>query len=653
MSDRRAAVALTRTTWCAVWAVCAFIASAVAYATDAQGVWFLGGLAVALFLAILDLNMGLASVTSGWYVAWRAGMVAAWSIWCAAATAWAPWDTTIGIIGAVLAAAMVMLTPAVAGRADDAFTMTIGWSGREGEWRDRIRRITKLEVDTLDVTTWDTKMGYTIDGEFPEGGATWEDLAARTSRFASDLKLPDGCAVEIGMGAHQGAFRIDYSTKNAFAVSDDVDKDLTPMPDPQPGSIEDACPCGYLADGATATITDLRQESILLGGANGSGKSNAMRVICCWHVTRYDQVTYVIDLSAGRLGRPFINPYLKGKVKRPAIDGLADTPERAEALLTWLIDVIEDRPITYQALMDDADDDKLPVSADVPAIRLVIDEPKKIWANPRLAPLAAKVVESQETGRAMALRCDYTALGGTVNALPADLKKQVRHRISLRCSDTAEVAYILDWIAARVLNIRALARRGMAYIGAFEGPIPRLMRFWRVKPSGVEKVAIAAADIRPDIDEAAKRLPSYAAVADRWDWQRRPSTPAPEPVKEPAMATAATPPVPDPHQEFQAAQTQLGDVYERLKARRIELEAAQAGGGVAVATRPDITTAVAQYLTEHGETGTADLVDHLKTIGHPQTDNRLRELISGLADAGKITRSRHGFYEAFTPKEHL
>lgn len=644
MATRRAADALTRTTWCTVWSLVAFTVSTVSYTTGAQGVWFLGGLAAALFLAILDLNMGLAATTGGGYVVWRAGLVAAWSIWCATATAWAPWDTTIGIIGLVLAAATIMLTPAIANLSGTAIPMTIGLGGRAGEWHDRIERLCKISVESVHVESWDSKMGYTVSGEFGEGGATWEDLASRSHRFASDLRLPDGCAVEIGMGDHQGAFAMRVSTKNAFAVSDDETEDFKEMPDPEPGSIEDPCPVGFVADASTVTVTDLRQESILVGGANRSGKSTAMEVITCWHVTRYDEVTYVIDVTGGRLGRPFIQPYLDGAADRPAIDGLADTPERAEALLTWLLDVIDTRPVTYRQAMIDADDNKLPVSAQIPAIRLIIDEPKKIWANPRLAPLAAKLVEAQETGGAMAVRPDYTALGGTLSSLPGDLKKQVRHRIALRCSDVAEIAYLLDWVAARVLNIRALSRRGMAYIGAFEGPAPRLMRFWRVKQSGIRRIAIKAAAIRPDIDAAAKALPSYAAVADRWNWQHQeptvdtPATPADNPRKAEGLDGALA--------EFQAAQADVADVMARLKARSVEREAAQAGGGVAVATRPDITTDIRTYLAEHGETETRDLVAHLVDRGHPQADNRLREIISGLADAGTITRVRHGIYRA-------
>lgn len=648
MSHDRRAAALTRTTWCAVWAAIAWITAAAAHLTDTPGYWFLAGLPFALVLAVVDVHMGLASDTRGAYVTWRAVFVAAWSVWTATGTGYTPWDSTVAICWLVLLVASIAVIPWVATKPADGENL-IGqvWGGKRAEWRDRIKRIAKLDVETLDVTRWDSRLGFTVAGEFGAGGANWEDLAAKTSRFASDLRLPDGCAVEIGMGPHQAAFTINYATKNAFTVTDDEETDGEPMPDPTPGSIHDACPIGQLADGSTAQISDLRQESIALGGAIGSGKSNAMRVIGCWHVTRRDQVTYVIDLSAGRLGRPFMKPYLEGKVDRPAIDGLADTPERAEALLTWLLDVVDDRPITYGHLMDDADDDKLPVSAQVPAIRLIVDEPKKIWGNPRLGHLALKLTEGTETGRAMAMRPDYTALGGTVDALPGNLKRQVRVRIALRCADAAEIGYFLDWVAARMLNLRALARRGMAYIGALNGPTPRLMRFWRVKPSKIEQVAIAAAAIRPDIDEAAKRLPSYQAVADRWEWQRRPQAPAPTPKETPVATVPATPqPDPDPVAELQASVAGLGDVHAKLKARRLELEAQQAGTAVAVATRPDIAADVHTYLAGRGDTSTDDLVKHLQAAGHPQADNRLREIISGLAAAGTITRVKHGVYRA-------
>lgn len=629
-----------------------FAVASVGYITGLPGYWFLA----LLLIGVLSAPVGISTGRPGRYIVWRSTWVAATGVWLACAVTWSPWVLATAVTWLASAITVVMVTPVMATHTETAGMLQRAFTGPGVEWRDRIKRVARIDVPPPDITRWENKHGYTVEGEFYQGGHTWEDLAGKAKNLASDLRLPDGCSVEVDQGGHQAAYQIHVTTRDAFGGGDyppnhpnyNPNDDFLPLPDITPGSIYDPAPLGVYANGDIATITGLRQNSVLIAGTTGGGKSGAASTLLCWHTTRRDQVTYVIDLTGGRLGRPFMQPYLDGVTDRPAIDGLADTPERAEALLTWLRDVAVTRPVVYRQAMIDADDDKIPVYAPghptypdgIPAIRLVIDEPKTIWGNPRLAKLTAGLIEQQETTRAVALRPDYTALAGTLGALPAELKRHLHIRFATQAADIGEVAYVLDWGNVKGLSMRALLKRpGMAYLkqGA---TVPRLMRWWRSKPSTIYTVATQAAGIRPNLDPAATQLPSYKAIADRWDWQRQTAvTP-----REPAMATST----PHPQDEYDNAMAQAAAV-EREKAEliaRLDAQSEQQNfDRLAASAAPEpVRAAITAYLGDHGEASTGDIISHLQANGHDLTRQTLQTKISELATDGVITKAGHGRY---------
>lgn len=627
---------------------CAVLAAtaAVGHVAGMPGYWCLALLLVGVLLAPIDISAG----RPGRYILWRSGWVAASGVWLACAVTWTPWTPWTAGTWVAATITVVMLTPVMARPTEGMSAIERALTGPRVAWRDRIKRVARIDVPLPDsVTRWENGFGYTVEGEFYEGGHTWEDLAGKVRNFGSDLRLSGGCTVEVSEGGHQAAYQIRVTVRDAFNGSPvplghadyDPADDYLAMPEPIPGSIEDPAPVGPLANGDIATVRKLRSESVLIAGATGSGKTAGMISLARWHVTRIDQVLFMVDLTGGRLGASFIEPYLEGKSDRPAIEGLADTPERVAALLTWLRDVANSRPVVYRDAIRAANDDKIPVSPQIPAIRILIDEPKTIWGDPRLAKLASEIIRLQETTRAAAIRFDYTALAGTLGSLPADLKKQISLRFATRAADLAEVAYVLDWGNVKGLSMRALSEReGMAYMRTGAGT-PQLLRFWRSRPTDVWDTCIEAARIRPSLDEAATSLPSFAPLVDRWEWQRQPAMF----TKEPAMVASQQ----HPQDEYDNAMAEVRAV-EAEKAAMIEkLEAqaeAQDADRLLQSAAPDSwRTAVTEFLNGRGPTATKDIIGHLQANGHGQARQTLQSKISAMADDGVITRAGHGLYE--------
>jgi len=652
VGDVDRATAWTLSARAAAWCAATAATAAFAHLLDVTGGVFLVGLLAVLLTAIRSLM----DDRPGRWVAWRSACITAACLWGATATTRGLLDGDVATYGAVGAGIVIVLTPlfwaAPPPPPEPPDPVDEVLSGRAKEWYDHILILTKARVAAIAIRDWDNGHGYDVIGEFGTDGATWEDLATKQHRFASRLRLPAGCAVEVQMHTHQGSFIARVNTRNALA-----DIRMFNPATLTPGSIHDPRPCGPYADGTIAHVPDLREESELLVGAIGTGKSNAARGLVLWHCTRRDEVTYVIDLDGGRLGKSFVKPYLDGEIDRPILDGLAGTPEQAHALLTWLADVALDRPYTYEQLMDDHDDDKLPVSAQVPAVRVVVDEPKKIWSDVNLRHLAQQIIGGQETNRSMAIKFDFTALGGTIAAVPPDLKKQIRHRTAFRMAETAELAYALEWSTARKINEAALEPKGMAYVRNLEGigSAPRLLRYPRYLPSHITEIAGSPywAHVRPDIDDAAKALPSYQAVADRWEWPRtaRRRTRAKEsPVTTEPVKPAAADDV-DPLVAHNAAMGHLADLSDQMDAILAE-RGLVPSTPAAEPEPPTFADIVRDFVTEAGTVvETKEIVAHLKTEhGMGQADNTLRERIGALADAGVIVREYQGHYRAATVK---
>lgn len=149
----------------------------------------------------------------------------------------------------------------------------------------------------------------------------------------------------------------------------------------------------------------MRQRSALYVGRRGSGKTNLMNVQLANQVRMTDNLAWVIDLNGGGLALPWLHAWeAAGRPGRPPIDWVADTPAKALAMAEAALRIAKARKPGYKKREIAANDDKLPVGPDVPAITLNNDEIAELF-SPELAatrPCAGSATPSSRSWRSPA-----------------------------------------------------------------------------------------------------------------------------------------------------------------------------------------------------------------------------------------------------------
>lgn len=148
---------------------------------------------------------------------------------CLASTTWVGWGAQFGIhhksywIWGVCAVSVIG-TAAVKFAMPTNFGGPARLTGPDGlpvpphEWALRIERVAGMKgVNNVVVTHWAGSTGYDVDGDFGDGGDTYQDLQRFESAFASDLRLPPGCGVTVKPGRDRGAFKLQVSTVDVMA----------------------------------------------------------------------------------------------------------------------------------------------------------------------------------------------------------------------------------------------------------------------------------------------------------------------------------------------------------------------------------------------------------------------------------------------------
>lgn len=462
---------------------------------------------------------------SGAHQALRAAAWLAAGGWCAAALADGPW-TQWGI-GTLIAGAVGLGTAMAGARHHDvkeaeqqAITeaaerrATLEGKAKQlaAEWEDRIARVCHAAVQIVGIEQWETGNGYTLDGECGPGGTKWKDLAAYADALAADAKLPEGCGVEAGPGVHRGAFLLSIATVNALAADADYPADYTPL------SINDPAPKGVHRDG-TVFAPVMRQLSALVVGRRGSGKTNLMNVTLANQARMTDNLTWVIDLNGGGLALPWLHAWhTAGRPGRPPIDWVADTPDKALAMAQAALRIAKARKPGYKAREIAANDDKLPVDHEVPAITISSDEIAELFSpkarrDPVLRETGDTLVQVMELARAVAVNVVNAALRATQDVVSEpQLLKQAGLKIGMK-SDETEMSYLFGW-SDRVSPEDA-PYPGCGFCKVLDDPA-RPFKAYRLKPAQIADIVTATADLQPQLDELSRR----AAGEDyehRWD----------------------------------------------------------------------------------------------------------------------------------------
>lgn len=381
------------------------------------------------------------------------------------------------------------------------------------EWEDRIVRVCAgAVVQIVGVEVWESGGGFSLDGECGQGGTRWKDIAAWTDQLASDARLPEGCGVEVGPGAHRGAVLLHVSTVNRLV--DDM-----PYPDDySPLTVNAPAPIGVLRDGTPEGPVN-RQTSMLIVGQRGSGKTNLLNVMVGNNCRMTDSLGWVIDLNGGGLALKWMRAWAAaGRPGRPPIDWVADTPEKARAMAAALVRIAKARKVGYQDREIAANDDKLPVDHEVPEIRVFNDEGAEIFStrsrrDETLRAIADDLVQTLEIARAAAVNETTSGLRATQDVLSdPQVLKQSTFKAGMKVADDAELNYFFGY------NHNASAEDapypGCALVRDGDGQVHPL-KIYRIAPAQILDIVKATADRRPELDELSRRA-AGEAYEQRW-----------------------------------------------------------------------------------------------------------------------------------------
>lgn len=127
-----------------------------------------------------------------------------------------------------------------------------------------------------------------------------------------------------------------------FDVEDFLAQILMMPDDHSPLSIYDAFPVGRFVDGTPLTLTLAEIHGMIIG-MTGAGKSNLLHVLIHQLSRCIDVVLWAIDLKGGVTLKPWLKPWIEGKVNRPIFDRVAVNPYQAYDLMQAAVAITIDR----------------------------------------------------------------------------------------------------------------------------------------------------------------------------------------------------------------------------------------------------------------------------------------------------------------------
>ncbi|MFJ9410830.1 hypothetical protein [Streptomyces sp. NPDC101393] len=324
--------------------------------------------------------------------------------------------------------------------------------------------------------------------------------------------------------------------------------------DDHPLTINEPLTLGLLESGEPIEIL-FRQNSILIAGKKGSGKSVLLHGIIAAITRATDAVIWMIDLAEGNAAKRWLRPWAEqwkdaeGKViDRPILDWVATTHEEAVRLLNAALAVGNGRSGRMKG-------GKIRPKAEEPALIVLSDENADLMAwSPQAVQAKTRGVKK---GRKAAVDyIDAVQRGTGPNTGGGEIESQYDTIIGMRFSRKAEGQFVFPdhygqvdlslLPCAGALYILDEARRQAGGVGPERGKV-YFANDDDEMPDGtprddIEQLSVARWDIRPDLDAAAQADAASFGYEDRWTdpartaWLR--DTDAEPPA--PAMASAST-----------------------------------------------------------------------------------------------------------------
>jgi S-DNA-T family DNA segregation ATPase FtsK/SpoIIIE len=366
---------------------------------------------------------------------------------------------------------------------------------------------------------WPQNHGYDAAVEAPGGHRiTFRRIKEVTDDLAAEMKLKPGCTVRVREGAHKAAAIISVTLVNNLA------KDVPyPVKDIKPRSLRNPVPIGFYGDDTPAAV-DLYQSSGLWVARKGGGKTVFAHNVMAGVMQCTDAVLWVLDVTGGGVASAAMTPYARDEVENPPIDWVAWDVDEALLMAQTALNIATDRKSFYAPLCVAHDTDILPISAQHPAITILVDEGGEVFgmnANRTAQRVAALLLEITRIGRAMCVGVQVTSQRGTASYLPSDLKAQSTCRAVGPVESEAEIAHVLDW--DRGLSSSDLGR-GEWFLRRSVTEAPGKIKTWGTKPSTMAEVVRATNPLRPALDGRGQMV-GGRVYEQRWErmrpWLRR------------------------------------------------------------------------------------------------------------------------------------
>jgi len=196
---------------------------------------------------------------------------------------------------------------------------------------------------------------------------------------------------------------------------------------------------------------------------------------------------------------------------------VADTPAKALAMAEAALRIAKARKPGYKHLEIEANDDKLPVSTQVPGILIAGDEIAEIFSprarrNEILRKVGDTLIQVVELARAVAVNVLATALRVTQDVLSEpQLIVQSGLKIAMK-SDEREMAYFFGWDDRA--NPADAPYPGCGFIKVLDEPA-RPFKAYRMLPDRIADVVAATSGLHPELDELSRRA-AGKAYEQRW-----------------------------------------------------------------------------------------------------------------------------------------
>jgi S-DNA-T family DNA segregation ATPase FtsK/SpoIIIE len=370
-------------------------------------------------------------------------------------------------------------------------------------------------------------------------------------------------------------------------------------------------------------------------GESRSGKSNGLHAFMANATACDDTLVWFIDLKGGAVGKRWGD----------SIDRLADTIDKAEALLEAGNLMIDQRP--HFAPVGEGDGDQLDPSPDMPAIFIVCDEFAEAVrrGGARLVGLFESIARR---GAALGIYLVLVAQDGSLESFGTEaLRGQLTRRLCYRVAKADNAQYVLTGWSKLAVTALEDGQFFWHYRSDDETPVRAPFMTPKGNRTLPQQIAAEHAALRPDLD-AQTVAAGGTFYAQGWDdTPRNGATPtkaaAPRPVERQNANTTdrGDTRMDSPAQRAAQAEAEAAELFdgvaeipttvERFDAEQIDAEVASAEGRFAAA----FANAPAEGL------GRQALIE-ITGMSKSWTDERL----TALTDRGVLERPTRGKYRA-------